>query len=99
MDLQKLTEEAREAGLVVLGINTADDRDIAMNFLVEHEITFPNLLDTRMEAAVALMAYETLGMSAVPMTYLLDPEGKVIEAWYGYQAEHARKVLDELKGE
>lgn len=43
------------------------------------------------------MRYETLaGMSAVPMTYLIDREGKVVEAWYGYELGRAEKALKKL---
>jgi peroxiredoxin len=43
------------------------------------------------------MQYETLGgMSAVPMTYLIDREGKVVEAWYDYRQGQAEKALKKL---
>jgi len=41
--------------------------------------------------------YETLyGMSAVPMTYLIDREGKVVEAWYDYRQGRAEDSLRKL---
>ena len=60
-------------------------------------MTFPNVLDSSEAAGRALMHYETLGgMSAVPMTYILDREGKVVEAWYGYDPGRAEKALKKL---
>ena len=82
---------------MVLGINTADDRALAQQLLKDKGVTFPNLHDTSMEASIALMAYETLGMSAVPVTYLIDPDGKVVDAWYGYQQGKVDEVLKKLK--
>jgi peroxiredoxin len=80
--------------VVVLGVNTADDRKIALEYLKANRVTFPNILDSSEAANRAMMQYETLGgMSAVPMTYVIDREGKVVEAWYGYEAGRAERVL------
>jgi len=82
---------------MVLGINTADDRQIALDYLKDRGVTFPNILDTSEAANSILREYETLaGMSAVPMTYLIDRDGKVVEAWYGYQGGRAEKALKKL---
>ncbi len=60
-------------------------------------MTFPNILDTSDAAHSALAKYETLdGLTAVPMTYLIDREGKVVDAWYDYREGRAEKALKEL---
>ena len=54
-------------GLVVLGINTADDRQIALDYLKANKVTYPNALDTS-DAAIRKMSlkFETLaGYGAV----------------------------------
>ena len=82
---------------MVLGVNTADDRKIALDYLKQSQVTFPNVLDSSDAASRAMMEYETLrGMSAVPMTYLIGHDGKVVEAWYGYQEGRAEKALKKL---
>ena len=44
-----------------------------------------------------MMQYETLGgMCAVPLTYLIDREGKVVEAWYDSRQGEAEKALKKL---
>ncbi len=81
----------------MLGVNTADDRKIALEYLKQNGVTFPNALDSTEAAGRTLAQYETLtGMSAVPMTYLIGRDGKVVEAWYDYRAGRAEKVLKEL---
>ncbi len=40
--------------------------------------------------------YETLGMSAVPMTYIIGRDGKVVDAWYGYDKDRTQKTLKKL---
>ena len=82
---------------MVLGVNTADAREIALEYLKANKVTFPNVLDSSEAAGRAIMQYETLaGMSAVPMTYLIDREGKVVEAWYDYRQGQAEKALKKL---
>jgi len=73
----------KERGLVVLGVNTADDRKIALEYLKANAVTFPNILDTSDTANRAVSQYETLGMSAVPMTYVIDREGRVRQKHIG----------------
>ncbi len=86
----------QKRGLVVLGVNTADDRKIALDYLKANEATFPNILDASDEANRAVREYETLGMSAVPMTYVIGRDGKIVDAWYGYEASHAKEALKKL---
>jgi hypothetical protein len=84
--LQNLYAKYQSQGLVVLGVNTADAKEIAVEMLEQDGVSFPNVLDSSPEAWEAMRAYETLGgRSAVPMTYLIDREGKIVIAWYGYQ--------------
>jgi peroxiredoxin len=66
---------------VVLGFNCADDQKIAQKLLHDLGITFPNVLDASEEALAVAHKY---AMSGVPLTYLIDREGKVVESWYGF---------------
>ncbi len=83
--------------MVVLGVNTADDRKITLEYLKANGVAFPNILDSSEAANRAMMQYETLGgMSAVPMTYIIGRDGKVVAAWYGYDSGAAGKALEKL---
>ena len=83
--------------MVVLGLNTADDRKIALDYLKANEVTFPNILEASDAANRAVMQYETLGgMSAVPMTYVIGRDGKIVDAWYGYEAARTQQALKKL---
>jgi len=79
---------------VILGVNNADDKKIAGEFLKENGITYPNLLDNSLAAIAAMEHYETLkGMTAVPVSYVIDRQGKVVDAWYGFEPGRAEKAL------
>ena len=83
--------------MVVLGLNNADDRKIALDYLKANQVTFPNILDASNASNQAMSQYETLGgMTAVPMTYVINREGKVVDAWYGYGKERTQKALKKL---
>ena len=82
--------------MVVLGLNPSDDRKIALDYLKANQATFRNILDASNAANQAEAQYETLGMSAVPMTYVIGRDGKVVDAWYGYEKDRAEKALKKL---
>jgi peroxiredoxin len=83
---------------VVLGVDTSDARDKVVEVLNRAGVTFPNILDTTMKANMAMMKYETLsGRIAVPMTYVIDREGKVVDAWYGYKKTRTENAIQELQ--
>lgn len=83
--------------MVVLGLNFADDREIALQFIEENGVTYTNILDASEESWDVMMKYETLGMTAVPMTYVVDPEGKIMESWYGFDEGQMQKTLEKMK--
>ncbi len=82
--------------MVVLGVNTADDRKIALDYMKDNKVTFPNVLDASGTAIQAMAKYETLGMSAVPMTYVINRDGKIVDAWYGFENDRAEKARKKL---
>ncbi|MBN1362090.1 MAG: TlpA family protein disulfide reductase [Sedimentisphaerales bacterium] len=86
--LQKLHEQYRDKGLVILGFNCSDDKKIALEFFNENSATFPTILDSS-EAAIQV-GFQGYKMCGVPLNYIIDREGKVIDTWYGYEEGHAR---------
>jgi thiol-disulfide isomerase/thioredoxin len=92
--LQKLHEKYRGKGLVILGFNCSDDKNIALEFLRENTATFPTILDSS-DAAMRVSWSDYKG-SGVPLNYVIDPQGKVVAAWYGYEEGH-KQALAALK--
>ncbi len=88
--LQKLHEKYNGKDLVILGLNSSDDKKIALEFLSENSATFPTILDSS-DAAVKVSWRDYKG-SGVPLNYIIDKEGKVVEAWYGYEEGHSRAL-------
>ncbi len=88
--LQKLYEKYKDRDVVILGLNCADNKKIALDFLRDNSATFPNILDT--SRAAVKIAFDDYKMSGVPLNYIIDREGKVVDAWYGYEEGHKRAI-------
>ncbi|MCP4612894.1 MAG: TlpA family protein disulfide reductase [Planctomycetes bacterium] len=88
--LQKLYEKYKGRDVVILGFNPADNRKIAMEFLRDNSATFPNILDS--SRAAIRIAYDSYKVSGWPTNYIIDREGKIVDAWYGYEEGHKRAI-------
>jgi thiol-disulfide isomerase/thioredoxin len=92
--LQKFHVKYGEKGLVLLGLNSADDKRIALEFLQETGATYPTILDTsRAAVRVRMLDYRT---DTVPTNYIIDREGKIIDGWFDND-EGFKRVLAALK--
>jgi peroxiredoxin len=79
--LEQIYRRLAPKGLVVLGMDMSDDETMLRQFLSDHDVTFPNVLDT---SVAALEVWTQYGPSAVPVNYVIDANGVVIEGWLGY---------------
>ncbi len=88
--LQQLHEKYKDKDMVILGFNSSDDKKIALEFLKENSATFPNILDS--SDAAEMIAFRDYKTGGVPLNYIIDKEGKVVDAWYGYEKGHKRAL-------
>lgn len=75
---------------MILGFNCSDDKKIALDFMRENSATFPNILDS--SDIAQRTAFEGFKMSGVPLNYIIDRDGKVVDTWYGYEEGHKRAI-------
>jgi peroxiredoxin/outer membrane lipoprotein-sorting protein len=91
--LQEFYAKYSDKGLVVLGFNASDDKKIALEMMRANGVTFPNILDSSDAAEkVCFQEYQRYGRSAVPMSYVIGRDGKILDAWYGYDKGEPRAV-------
>lgn len=88
--LQAHYEKYKDKGMVILGFNCADDKQIALDFMRDNSATFPTILDSS-KAAVDT-GFKSYKMSGVPLNYIIDKEGIIVDAWYGYEEGHKRAL-------
>jgi hypothetical protein len=88
--LQTLHEKYGGKGLVILGFNSADKKDVALELLRQNSATFPNIIDSSKPGQTT--CFDRYKSSGVPLSYIIDKSGKVVDAWYGYEKGHPRAL-------
>ena len=77
--LERLSRRFGGKQLNVIGISTDDYRDRAQAFVKQFNITFSNFIDHE------LFLENMLGADHLPLTLLVDAQGKVLGKYYGAQ--------------
>jgi peroxiredoxin len=91
--MNRLYNEYKDKGLVILAINLRENADRARTYRDQEELDFPILLDRNGE--VGLM----FGVRSIPATYLIDRTGTVIGGALGprdWAGRDAFKLIDHL---
>jgi cytochrome c biogenesis protein CcmG, thiol:disulfide interchange protein DsbE len=70
--LQRFDERNRDRDFVVLGIDTQDLTDDALEFVREVDVTYPQLRDPDADSP---LSEEAFGATGLPESYLIDPQG------------------------
>ncbi len=86
--LQELHEQYKDKGLVILGFNCSDKKQLAEALLKKKGVTFPCILDC--SDAATRVAFRAYGLSGVPLNYVIDEKGTVVDAWYGFRSNDPR---------
>jgi cytochrome c biogenesis protein CcmG/thiol:disulfide interchange protein DsbE len=75
--LEEVWREKRDRGLVVVGLDAKDFRRDARSFMRRYGLTFPVVYDG---PGSTLARY---GVTGFPETYVIDRDGRIIEAFVG----------------
>jgi thiol-disulfide isomerase/thioredoxin len=89
-DIEKIHQEYLDKELIVLTINTGEDKETVAKFMEEKGYTFPVLLDLNLDVA---REYYT---SNIPVSFFINKEGKVIEKKEGLMSGTEMKEAIEL---
>lgn len=92
--IQRLKEKMAGKDFAILAVDMAEESSDVKAFLEKHRIRvdFPLLLDPDGEVVEEWM------ISAVPTTFILDPEGKIRYAFYGGLEWDNEEVIATLNG-
>ena len=80
-DLQRLSETLDREKFAVLGISVDDDSNLVREFLLEYRIRFANYQDQEQ-----LLASQLLGIRAFPETFIVGPDGLILQRLSGERA-------------
>lgn len=90
--LERFSEEYKERGVRVIGISIDRDKDKLKSFLVRNPLNYRVLHDPQGKVFVDLLTVKGL-----PATYIIDPQGRVVERITGkidFDSGSFRDILD-----
>ncbi len=76
--------------LHILAINLDENREDATGFLAKHPVSYTVLWDPMGKTPAEW------NVKAMPSSFLLNPEGRLIEAWAGFEETHIEEIRDAL---
>jgi peroxiredoxin len=89
--LDDLYSRYERVGFSLLGVNIDDDSSRAMQMAEELGVSFPVLFDERKEVS------KLYQVEAMPVTVLVDREGKVRHVHLGYKPGYEEQYLTEIR--
>jgi peroxiredoxin len=95
-DLVQAYASTKESGVRFVGINVRDVRGPAVDFIAEHQVTYPNVFDPSSKVALGFQVPPT----TIPATLILDRQHRVaVVARRAVVLEELRTVLTQLAQE
>jgi peroxiredoxin len=88
-----LNRELRDDGLVVIGVDTIDDRARLSALLEKSGVRYPCIWDTSRAGKEIRANYEPAQGGADPLTYVIGRDGEIVSAWYGFAEDRLRESL------
>ena len=89
--LDRLSRRYGGTQFTVIGISTDDYPDAAMAFLQKSGTTFKHFIDTR------LLLENMLGANRIPLTILVDAQGRVLGKYYGAKEWDSPEALELIR--
>jgi thiol-disulfide isomerase/thioredoxin len=89
--LERLSRRIKGKQLNIIGISTDDNGDAAVAFISKAKVTFDNFLDRK------LVLENMLGASQIPLTVLVDAQGRVVKKIYGAHEWDSPEYLELLR--
>ena len=74
----------------IIGISTDDDTRPAVNLIVQSRLTFSNFIDKNM------MLENMLGANTIPLTILVDANGRVLKKVRGFQVWDSPESIKQI---
>jgi len=88
--LERLSHRYSGKQFNVIGISTDDYRDRATAFLQKSNTTFSNFIDSK------LLMENMLGADRIPLTLLVDAQGRVLAKFYGAKEWDSPESVDTI---
>lgn len=93
--MERLYQEFKDKGFLILAVNVKDNRKDALTFIKELKLTYPVVFDPNGEAGLLYGAW------GLPTTYLIGPKGEGLARAWGpapWDSPGAKHLIKELLG-
>jgi thiol-disulfide isomerase/thioredoxin len=87
---EQMRQELPADGVRIVAVNLDESRADAERFLERYPVSYTVLLDPAGESA------EQWEIKAMPSSFLLDAEGKVVRSWAGFRASHLEEIRNAI---
>jgi len=88
---EKMKSEFSPEKFQIVAINLDENRDDAVRFLDKHPVSYTVLLDP---AGTAASLWQ---VRAMPTSFLLDIDGRVVQSWAGFYPSHLGEIEDAIR--
>jgi thiol-disulfide isomerase/thioredoxin len=88
--LQRLAQRYNGKQFNIIGISTDDDHKAAAAFIRESKVTFENFIDSN------VFLENMLGANTIPLTILVDAQGRVLEKARGAYEWDSQEIVDAI---
>lgn len=89
--MNRAWNKIKDEGIAMIAVNVAEDRESVESFLQAVPVDFPVLLDTDSQTA------ESWPVRGLPMTFVLDPQGKLVFRAIGSREWDDDALLDKVR--
>lgn len=87
---EKMRQQLAAEAFSIVAINLDENREDAEQFLARHPVGYTVLLDPVGESAAAWQ------IKAMPSSFLLDAEGRIVRTWAGFKTDHLEDIRSEI---
>lgn len=91
--MQELYKDLNPKGLEIVSVNLMDEAPVIDKYVAEGKFTFPIVMNGKDYKKGIAGVY---GVTAAPTNILLDPDGKVVGKWIGFEPVKLKAALEKL---
>lgn len=87
-DFVEVSADYEDQGVAFFGVSLDDDINALKQFIYDYDITYPIAIDNQIANVAGMW-----GISAIPTTFFIDIDGKILDKWVGQIPKKELKAI------